>query len=581
MFDKSTKDVQGVLGAHLTRRSLLRRAIATGISVPVVAGLVAACGGSDNSTEQATQASTTASTSSSGASTPGSSSSPSSTSGAGTPPATAASGSGSTGKPIDKVVFLQGAEVRFFDPTLRFSSTDANANRNIYDPLVAFDSDFNLIPALAVKWESVDNTTWQFKLRENVKFHNGEPFNADTVVAWFTRLQKIPDLLPGQRSSIDQLPLVDHIEKVDDLTVNFITKAPLPTLLRRLTTYYSLIVPSKLFEDEGQDALLKKGVGTGPYKFVEWVKDDHLTLKANPDYWGDKPLVQELELRPVTEPSSRVASLLAGEAQVIEAVPTSSIDQINSNKATEIRSTREETRIYWCQWNGLGNEYLKKLEVRQALNYAVDKKTIIDTILAGHATQIGSCVSTKCFGYSEQPLYEYDPKKAKDLLAQAGYADGFTVSIQAALGRSAGDTEIVQSIIGYLKDVGVTLKLDQVDFADSLTLLAQHKVEGLTWGGKTIPALDADYMFNELLPEKQFGWLFPLQGEAADTFKKEQVELDEQKRAEMCADIQKWFHDQAGALFLWQADLLYGTSKKVNWKPRGDGLVLGTEMSGA
>jgi len=262
-------------------------------------------------------------------------------------------------------------------------------------------------------------------------------------------------------------------------------------------------------------------------------------------------------------------------------VPTSSIDQINSNKATEIRSTREETRIYWCQWNGLGNEYLKKLEVRQALNYAVDKKTIIDTILAGHATQIGSCVSTKCFGYSEQPLYEYDPKKAKDLLAQAGYADGFTVSIQAALGRSAGDTEIVQSIIGYLKDVGVTLKLDQVDFADSLTLLAQHKVEGLTWGGKTIPALDADYMFNELLPEKQFGWLFPLQGEAADTFKKEQVELDEQKRAEMCADIQKWFHDQAGALFLWQADLLYGTSKKVNWKPRGDGLVLGTEMSGA
>lgn len=277
------------------------------------------------------------------------------------------------GSEIDRVVMLQGSGVRFFDPTRRFSSTDANPNVNIYDTLVRFDKSLDDVqPALATAWEAIDDTTWQFNLREGVTFHNGEPFNADTVVAWFERMQNLEELVPGAASAIDQFPLVDRIEKVDDLTVNFVTSAPSPTLLRRLTTYYALIPPTQYFEEEGPDALADRGIGTGAYRFVEWVQDSHILLEANPDYWGGEPKVKELEFRTVPEASARVSSLLAGEAQIAERLPLSGVQQAEGNESIEVRTIREATRVYWCQFNATGNEYLQNVQVRQALNHAVE-----------------------------------------------------------------------------------------------------------------------------------------------------------------------------------------------------------------
>lgn len=485
------------------------------------------------------------------------------------------------GSDIDKVTMLQGAEVRYFDPTRRFSSTEANPNVNIYEPLIRLNASFELTPALATSWESVDDTTWQFTLRDGVNFHNGEVFNADTLVAWFERLQNLTELVPTAQSSIDQFPLLESVEKVDDLTVNFITSAPDPTLLRRLTTYYALIPPVQVFVDEGPDALANKGIGTGPYKFVEWVKDGHILLEANPEYWGGVSKVKQLEFRPVPEASSRVSGLLAGEAQIIDALPLAGVEQLSENEEYEVRSTREATRIYWCQWNAVENEYLQSLQVRQALNHAVDKQAIIDAILGGYAEQNASPVTFESFGYMDVPEYEYDPDKARELLAEAGYSDGFTLSLVGAIGRSTGDSEIIQSIIDFMADVGVTVEFQQEEFGNYLSLLSEHKIEGMTFGGKTIPALDADYMFTELQPEKQFGWMFPLSGEAAELFEQERSELDDNVRADLAGQIQQWYRDQAGALFLWQVQLLYGVSKSLNWKPRGDGLVFGMDMAGA
>ncbi len=526
--------------SSLTRRDLLSRTAAAGVSLPFLAAL------GPSAASAASQAS---------------------------PPA---------GNAVDRVVVLTGAEVRFFDPAWRFSSTDANPNVNIYEPLVRMNRSFEIEPALAVSWEPLDDATWQFTLREGVTFHNGEPLNADTVVAWFERLQTLEEDVPTAASSIDQLPLVERVEKVDDLTVNFVSSEPNPTLLRRLATYYLLITPLQPFEENGPEALANVAVGTGPYRFVEWVKDDHVLLEANPDYWGGVPLVQQLEFRPVPEPSSRVSALLAGEAQIVEALPLPGVDQLNGTDAAEVRSVREATRIYWGQWNAMGNEYLQDLKVRQALNYAVDKQAIIDSILGGHAEQNASCVTFESFGYADVPEYEYNPELASQLLAEAGYPNGgFTITLDAALGRSTGDAEIVQAIISYLGEVGVTVELQQQDFANYLAMLREEQIQALTFGGKTIPALDADYMFAELQPEKLFGWLFPLQDEAQELYLEERSEMDEERRAELAAQIQQWFRDQAGALFLWQADLLYGVSSTLNWEPRGDGLILGVEMSGA
>jgi peptide/nickel transport system substrate-binding protein len=568
---------------RLNRRQLMERGLALGLSVPVILGVLAACGGGDDETPTVGgAASTTASTASTGgasaspastsAGTPGSAASP------GTAQGTSASGGASTGKSVDKVVVLLGAEVRFFDPTQRPTATDATVQLNIYDTLVRMDTkSLGPVPGLATSWEATNDTTWQFKLRQGVKFHDGEDFNADAVVAWFNHLQEIAKA--GKASSGQQISSVTSVEKVDDSTVNFITSQPDPILPNRLFTYYTMITPPKPFQDNGPDALLQKGIGTGAYKLKEWVKDDHLTLEANPDYWDGAPLVKTLEFRPVIEASSRASSVLTGEADIDTQLSLGSLDQFQKSDKVDVRKELSATSMYWVQLNVAQSKYFQDLRVRQAVNYAVDKQSIIKNILGGFAVENANIVVKQAWGYKELEPFPYDPDKAKSLLSDAGYKDGFSVKLDYTPGSP--DEEVVQAISNFLGDVGIKVELVQYDLSDYIGVYTNKKVDDMSYLGKTQFAIDADYIFQELQPEKLFGWLFPFQGEIEEVYKQEHQELDQAKRKDLAAQIQQYYHDQAGMLFLWQQDFIFGVSKKLAWTPRVDGFVLGKEISGA
>lgn len=491
---------------------------------------------------------------------------------------TALVGCGPGASQTKKLVIVQNAEVRMMDPTLRPTTSDAHIDVNIYDGLVGRDHDMKLIPGLATEWKLIDDTTWQFTLRKNVKFHNGEPFNADTVVAWFERLQTVQDRVQGYQSSIQQLGSVASVQKVDDYTVNFVSKVPDPLLPGRLSSYFLLISPKKYIEDNGDQALFEHGVGTGPYKFVEWVKDDHLLLEANEDYWGGKPAIEQIEFRPVPEPSSRVAALQAGEAQIADAIPPAVISQLTDDPDLDVRSVPEATRTYWMYIDSMKEPVLDNVKVRQAINYAVDKQAIIDKLLLGRAQQTASIVTFQSFGYCDVPEYEYDAEKAKQLLAEAGYGDGFDLKIEYSPGHYLADTEIVQAIGNYLEAIGINIEYVPYEWANFLDVIQQQKSEGLFYVGKTNLAMDADYMFAEFLMEKNFGWTYPLKGEALDLYNQERQQMDDAKRADLACQIQKIYRDEAAVLFLWQQEVVFGASNSLDWQPRADGFFYGVDM---
>ncbi|HET7036445.1 MAG TPA: ABC transporter substrate-binding protein [Thermomicrobiaceae bacterium] len=573
MAEHASRLVDRLTAGRLSRRTLLRSGALAGAGASAL-GLLAACGGSSSSTTPGS--SSGGATQASG----GSSSTAAPTQASGSPASGTQAAGG--GKPkFDKVVIAESADIRFFDPTLRPTSTDATILVNIYDNLTQLNDKFELVPGLSTKWElgANDQQTWTFTLRQGVKFHNDEPFNADTITAWYDRLVNIPTLVKDQPSSIQQIASVDKVSKVDDFTVSFHTKYTDPVLPRNLATYF-LQVPSKtVFEQGGPNALAEKGVGTGPYKFVEWVKASHVSLEANNDYWGGKPAIQKLEFRTIPEPSARSAALLNGEVEIADAIPIASLKQIASSANAEVRTVPLAAWIFWVQLNARDIKELQDVKVRQAMNYAVDKQAIIDSVLAGNAINSASIVTKECFGYKDVPLYEYDPDKAKQLLKEAGYENGFSVKFYYSPGHYVGDTEAVQAIANYLGKVGIKCDFVQNEWANQLSLITNQKIDGIVYGGKTILSIDADYMFAELQPKKNFGWMYPLQGKAEELYNQERQEMDPAKRADLCGQISQLYRDEAGILFLWEPKGLFGVAKGLVWSPPGDGYIRAFTMS--
>lgn len=589
MTDQIRDQLDDLMSGKLSRRQVLARATALGLSVPVLGSLLAACGDDDedqdpgaedddSEPDQTADEPEDESDESEDESDDEPEEDPDDESEDETDDESEDDEPAADGG-LDRLIAAQGAEVRFFDPTIRPSGNDAFVMLNIYETLVHMNDEFDLEPRLATDWELIDDYTWQFNLREGVTFHNGEEFNADTLVAWFERLQNVPDLIPGMNSSGQHIDRVTSVEKVDDYTVNFVSEIVDPTLPRNLAVYFMMIPPVQPFEEDGPEALMENAVGTGPYKLVEWVKDSHLVLEANEDYWGDAPSIPELEFRPIPEDSSRASALLAGEIHIVDALPIGSIDQVNDNEGTEVRSVPAAAWIFWVQMNTIDVEEFQDVRVRQAMNYAVDADQIVETILAGHAIPSASIVNRDCFGYCEVEPYEYDPERARALLEEAGYPDGFDTKLYYSPGRYVADTEIVPAVANFLEQVGVRVELVTNEWATHLDLMRSNEIDGMQYSGKTILSIDAGYMFAELSPERPFGWMYPLQGETLEMFEEARQIVDDDERAERYCEITQRYRDEAGVIFLWQPELIFGVDSNVVWTPRGDGFIYGDTIS--
>jgi peptide/nickel transport system substrate-binding protein len=333
-----------------------------------------------------------------------------------------------------------------------------NASWQLNDSLVYADDEGNIVPALAERWDiSDDGTEYTFYLRQDVTFHNGEPFNADAVVfSW--EHGKRPEMEWSEKWT-----MAESVEKIDEYTVKVTTDGPKPLLLRSMTTFWAMIPPQYWEEVGGDEGFGEAPVGTGPFVFEEWVKGDHITYKANPNYWQEGlPKVETLIFRPIPESTTRVAAIQTDEIDIV--------GRLSSEEAQSLLGAEGVTvikypvaRIYYVAFNNLTSgldQPTMDPQVRQAMNYAVDVDAIVDALFQGFAKPATGYVATGELGYGAVEPFGYDPDKAKGLLAEAGYADGFAMGMACPAGAYTHFEEVCEAIVGYLGDVGIDVTLE-------------------------------------------------------------------------------------------------------------------------
>jgi peptide/nickel transport system substrate-binding protein len=477
-----------------------------------------------------------------------------------------------------KLVIAYGIPLLTLDPHKHDNSVHESVLRNMFEPLVTLSADLTKVdPLLATSFSRLNDLTMQFKLRQGVKFHNGEDFDAQSVKFTVERALN-PDTKAPLRTTYQTIERVDILDRY---TVNVVTKKPDPMLARRMSSFHMNMLPPKYFGTASADELARKPVGTGPYKFVSWQKDADFVMEVNTGYWGSKATIQRVTMRTIPETGTRLAALLAGDVDIITAVPPDEIDRVNkSGKARATALPGNRIPFYFIN---VRKEPLSNKLVRQAVNYASNMDGIIKAILGGHGFRRAVISNPWHFGFDPtvQP-YPYDPNKAKALLTQAGYAGGISLNMHAIQGRYPKDKEIAEALAGELGKVGIKVTLKFWEWGAWQDAADAGKLDDLIFASWGNPWMDADGTY---FPLFRSGGRYTKNwtgygNEALDALLEEgRTVLDEGKRREIYAKVQRLMIDDAPALYMHALEDIYGASTRVEWKPRSDEMVRHYEMT--
>ncbi len=386
------------------------------------------------------------------------------------------------GQPTELVVGLAD-DAESLDPFFVNQAAGWSVVHALFDHLIERDWEGNIVPGLAESWEVVDETTLQFNLRRGVSFHNGEPFDAESVRFSVERM-----LTEEEAPNRSKFTAIDSVEVVDEYTVRLLLNRPDGTLFDSLTSRLAML-PPQYFVQVGAEGFAQAPVGTGPFTFVEWMPDDHITLAANPNYWeGSYKGVAQVDtvvLRPIPEGATRVAELLTGGVDLVQDVP---VDQIDALEAAGITVIADEAYQLQYVFFVADDESLPTYDVRvrRALNYAVDVEAIVENVAGGIGSRIASPIGPGYLGYDPtvEP-YPYDPEMARQLLAEAGYADGFETTLDVT-----DRTDVVEAVAGYLADVGVEVTIQEIElgqFNQNWMDRAQSMLWAARWGNTPDP----------------------------------------------------------------------------------------------
>ena len=415
----------------------------------------------------------------------------------------------------DTLIFGSSGDASRLDPADVTDGESIQRMDNIFEGLVEYiPGTTEIQPCLAESWKvSSDGLKITFNLREGVKFHDGSDFNADAVVFSFAR-QYDADHEYHQYGDWAywgyMFSDIDKLVKVDDYTVEVVLKNINASIMTSLAMFTANIVSPANAEKYGADAF-KNPSGTGPFKFVEWIKDDHITLEANNNYWRESAKLDKLIFKVIPDPSARLLALEANGIQGMEYPDPASIDRIKDNADLQLLTQAGMNVGYIALNCGYGYidanengvhdsdepweevpgyiEALTKKEVRQAVNYAIDKESIVKDLYKGTAIVAKNGMPPFMLGYNDAVKdYPYDPEKARDLLASAGYPDGFKATLfvmPVSRPYMFDPPKIGEAIKAYLADVGIDIELFQEDWSTYLedTEAGKHEMCLLGWTG--------------------------------------------------------------------------------------------------
>jgi peptide/nickel transport system substrate-binding protein len=340
------------------------------------------------------------------------------------------------------------------DPANHYSISATSVLRHVYDPLVEVTNDDKFVPALAESWTVVNNTTWRFTLRKGVSFHDGTPFNADSVVFTLKRVRDNSKLI---KAFVYQD--IEDVRKDGDFAVTVTTKRPFGSLPAHLTMLG--VLPASAAGKE--DAFFQKPVGTGPFRFTSWTHGDHVVLSANPSYWKPGiPKVEKVTFRFIPELSTRTAALRAGELHVIDRVPPDMVATLKGSPGVKVLDTPAVEAQRWHFQ--LAKEPVKDPRVRKAISLGIDRNVIIKDLLLGYGRAVDSPIPPGLIGHTSLAPKAYDPDRARQILKQAGYQN---LSIDFVLMKDLypKQLEIAQAVAAMLGEVGVKVNIRNLEIA--------------------------------------------------------------------------------------------------------------------
>ncbi|MFU8887937.1 MAG: ABC transporter substrate-binding protein [Trueperaceae bacterium] len=466
--------------------------------------------------------------------------------------------------PTGRIVIAQGTDAASLDPQRQNDAFSTSVLSNLFDTLVYRAADLSLQPGLATAWELVDDTTWRVTLRPDVAFHDGSAFTAEDVKFSLERPLD-PDL--GSPLS-GRFAVIAGVDVIDDLTVHVRTTAPYPLLPARLSEWFML---SKAYVEATDPAALAiTPMGTGAYRFVEWVKDDRLVLTANESYWRGAPTIRDVVFRPIPELSTRVAALQSGDVDLVTNVPAFRQAEVAAAAALDVRSV-PSTFFQYVALDGTKNPVLADARVRQAIQYATNVEEIVEFLFDGAAERIAVPLAFGTFGLDESiEPYPYDPERARALLAEAGYPDGIRFALDAPVGRYAQDKETAEALVGQWSQVGIQVDLNVNEWSVQLTKYRAGTeltdAHFMGWGTSTFDADDVFFGAFVNQPTKN-NYENPALSELV---LRARTSLDPAERERLYAEAQRIVYDDVPWVVLFQQVDIYGVRADLAWQPRPD-----------
>ena len=363
------------------------------------------------------------------------------------------------------------------DPQYSTTGATQQASQQIFETIVGRDKNLQLSPSLALTWKEVDPLTWELKLRQGVKFHDGKDFGADDIIYSIKRIPRVPDSPSSYKRNV---AAVKDVVAVDNYTVRILLKTTQPQLPLDLSFVY--VLPSTTPVEATIDDFNKGKyvVGTGPFKFVEWVRGDRLVLEKFAAYWGRKSSYDKVIFRPITNDPSRVAALLAGDVDIIDQVSPVDQDRLRKDSRITLLSKPAATMMYIHMDSNrdkspfvagkdgkpLDRNPLKDPKVREALSLAINREALVERVLNGAAVVAGQFVPEGMIGYAPDILPDpYDVEKAKKLLAEAGYPNGFSLTLHSPNDRYLNDEQVAQTIGQFFARIGIDMKVQALPYS--------------------------------------------------------------------------------------------------------------------
>lgn len=478
-----------------------------------------------------------------------------------------ATGAGAT-QDDQRLVLAQPADLVSLDPHDQAATPAERVLANVFSRLFALDQEMTPIPDVATDYEQVDDLTWRIMLRDDVTFHDGTSLDAHDVAFSINR--------SANEETLEEYIHFNGIEEViaiDDYVVEVKTKEPMPTLLRLLAKSGGDIIPADLVEEIGIDDFIKDPVGSGPYKIVEWKRDDRIALEAFEDYFGDEPTWREVEFRTIPEASTRVGELLAGGVDIITDIPPADWNRLESEDGVEA-VFGDTTRVMMLVLRSGDDWVTSDKRVREAIDLAIDNEAITEGLFGGAATPVRSRVPLGVFGSNPEleDTYLYDPDRARELVEEVGSGEPIKLHLTASKDRYPLDSEVAEMVVSMLEEVGFDVQVEVLEGATYSEAWADKSQKEMMMIGLADGLMDAKYSMGHYRAGDPLneGRADYVNEEVTEMILKADQSMDQAEREKLYQEALAIIAEERPHVFLHQLPAAYGVSESILFDPRLD-----------